>query len=122
MEHKYKKYKNKYIDLKNNNPSIKDSKDNVIFLKPIVFLTGRGGVGKSYVSNKLNKKLQYKIISTDDIIKKILIPKFQDKINKYSNGDIGRIYNIYMEKPNFDWVKKFKKPFIKIINDEIDNL
>lgn len=122
MEHKYKKYKNKYIDLKNNNPSIKDTKCNVIFLKPIVFLTGRGGVGKSYVSNKLSKELQYKVISMDDIITKILIPKFYDKINKYSNGDIAQIFNIYMEKPNYDWVKKFKKPIIKIINDEIDNL
>lgn len=83
--YKYIKYKNKYLELKNN----AESDNNLIggALKTIIHISGPSGAGKTTLGNKLKYKYDNKIIVKDiddlrhDFIK-IEYPKF--KIDKWN--------------------------------------
>lgn len=123
-KHKYLKYKKKYLNLKQyggydiiNDQNLTTFREN---LKDIILLTGKGGVGKSTVANIFSDKLNYKIISMDDIIKKEIIPKLTKEINDELNNDTNKIYLLYKNNNDLpDVVKKAKIMFINIISNKI---
>jgi len=107
---KYIKYKKNYLELKNidvNNKIIKNESE--LPNDPIIFIFGYAGAGKSYISNKINNKKKYYIISCDEIIREHIMEREDDFI-KFG------IYNKNIDKN----LESSKNKFIKIIKQIIE--
>lgn len=86
----------------------------IYFQVPLVYVSGKGGVGKTTFSNKM-KKNGYKIIELDNIIGNDIAKKLKisDKKKKIE------LYKLYKSEQKLHHVKKARNMFIKIIRNII---
>ena len=82
----------------------------------LVLLAGYAGTGKSTVAHKFQQK-GYHLISTDEVIRNILIPMFKGKIEGH------RLFNVQLYKDkhadNKVWVKA-RETFLDILKEMVE--